>query len=56
MIAKISGIVVIVTSLVGVVISGIVAYDQIKNGDRRAKETGKAAGEVISKNLAPVAE
>ena len=56
MIAKISGIVVIVTSVIGVVISGIVAYDQIKNGDRRARETGKAAGEVISKNLAPVSE
>ena len=56
MIAKISGIVVIVTSVIGVVISGIVAYDQIKNGDHRARETGKAAGEVISKNLAPVAE
>ena len=56
MIAKISGIVVIMTSVIGVIISGIVAYDQIKNGDRRAKETGKAIGEVIYKNLVPVAK
>lgn len=54
MIAKISGIVLVVTSVVEVVISGIMAFDQIKNGDRRARETGKAAGEVISKNLTKV--
>lgn len=51
---KVVGIITIVTSIFGVIISGIMAFDQIKNGDRRAKETGKAAGEVISKNLTRV--
>ena len=35
MIAKISGIVVIMTSVIGIIINGIVAYDQIKNGSYR---------------------
>ncbi len=48
---KISGIVMIATSILGVIISAIVAADQIKNGDRRAQQAGEAAGKVISKNL-----
>lgn len=49
--SKIVGIITITTGVLGTIFGLISLVDQIKNGDKRAKISGEAAGEAIVKNL-----
>ena len=51
--SKIVGIITITTGILGAIFGLISLVDQIKNGDKRARISGEAAGEAIVKNLKP---